>query len=319
MKKSDTDTTDTSIHSIKEYLSKITDIQEANKEYKQNQIFFRGQSKFGKLERKIMPSVFREDRKEKENKIYSFAMTECPQDFANCNNHCEILSTMQHYGIPTRLVDITKNALVALYFAIVDGKGAISNKDNGVVFIIGAQENHIKDYDSDTISILASLPRFSYDVQEKIKLKALEPNCDNKIKINEFNFKTEEVRKLLHEIKKEKPQFEPIINPNDVLDNFIFTPQKTNPRIIRQQGSFIIFGLGYDKDQSHESLPEVNNKTNINDSFLKHTPVVLDKIIINQDSKQEILNELKICGITQSSLFPELYKLGEYIRNNGDF
>lgn len=62
---------------------------------------------------------------------------------------------MQHYGIPTRLVDITKNALVALYFAIVDGKGAISNKDNGVVFIIGASENHIKDYDSDTISILA--------------------------------------------------------------------------------------------------------------------------------------------------------------------
>lgn len=82
-------------------------------------------------------------------------MTECHQDFANCNNHCEILSIMQHYGIPTRLVDITKNALVALYFAIVDGKGANSNKDNGVVFIIGASENHIKDYDSDTISILA--------------------------------------------------------------------------------------------------------------------------------------------------------------------
>lgn len=36
MKKSDTDT---SIHSMNEYLSKITDIQEANKEYKQNQIF----------------------------------------------------------------------------------------------------------------------------------------------------------------------------------------------------------------------------------------------------------------------------------------
>ena len=83
-------------------------------------------------------------------------MTECGHEFENCILHNEKLSKMQHYGVPTRLLDVTTNALVALYFACEN-----NFREDGAVFLIRANSSQIKQFDSDTISILSSLPRFT--------------------------------------------------------------------------------------------------------------------------------------------------------------
>ena len=43
-----------------------------------------------------------------------------------------------------------------------------------MVFVIQSDDNHIKVFDSDTITVLASLPRFSAADKESIRNRALE-------------------------------------------------------------------------------------------------------------------------------------------------
>lgn len=305
------------VNSVSEYLIKIASLVEKHPNLT---LYFRGQTRKGSsdsgnyTEWKATPSIFRDNQIDKEKEYYSYVMTECAKELNSCRNHCEILSTMQHYGVPTRLLDITNNALVALFFACVSEAGGIYNNENGIVQVIATSSEYIKDYDSDTITILSSLPRFTHDEQNQIKEKALRAT-KKEDPIKEFNdlapspdihaeekniSQINQIRRLLHEIKKEKPAFEPLIDPAQILSNYIFTPQKTNPRIIRQSGAFILFGL------RDNFLPDYNK-----DSLLD--PCVLQKIEIS--SKSKIVKTLDQCGISLATMFPELYKVSDYLKN----
>ena len=258
-------------------------------------IFYRGQSN---VAYELIPSVFRENNKCHEHEIYTYILTECAHEFDDCRLHNEILSKMQHYGVPTRLLDVTTNALVALYFA------CDSNFDkDGVVFVLETNKSEIKQYDSDTISILSCLPRF--DEAEKIEILELAKKA-NRIqeyekKIKSFNEQII-IKRLLHEIKKEKPAFENIIDPINLLNNYYFLPRKINPRIIRQSGAFIIFGLKEEEIKAEADIPK--------DEFSFGSY----KIIINKEKKKTILDQLSCFGISKAMLHPELYKVAEFIK-----
>ena len=82
-------------------------------------VWFRGESK---IHPKVIPSLFRDDFNEnipkgisvtKESDLIEMAFQSFPEVFSKCNNAIERLVTMQHYTLPTRLLDVTKNPLVA--------------------------------------------------------------------------------------------------------------------------------------------------------------------------------------------------------------
>ena len=88
-----------------------------------------------------------------ENRMYFDTIIECPSSFEKCSNRLDYLVEMQHYGLPTRLLDITRNPLVALYFA------CIGNLDKrGEIIVFNVNEKQVKYPQSDTVSILSCLP-----------------------------------------------------------------------------------------------------------------------------------------------------------------
>ena len=97
-------------------------------------LFFRGHADPNYI---LRPSIMRTPRLlQNESEIYHELIINCPDDFEKCHTHLEKLVKMQHYGLPTRLLDITRNPLVALYFACE------SNPESYGELVLISPENH---------------------------------------------------------------------------------------------------------------------------------------------------------------------------------
>lgn len=94
--------------SLEELLNKVDVRPLDDKEY-----LFRGHSNSEYL---IQPSIFRINNAT-EHDIYSYIMTEHYDVFKGMKP-LEVLSKMQHVGVATRLLDLTQNPLVGLFFAV---------------------------------------------------------------------------------------------------------------------------------------------------------------------------------------------------------
>ncbi len=99
------------VNSVSEFIEKIVQLDKKEG----TEIFYRGHAN---RDWELLPSIFRTPNGvEKEHLLFRDMVAHEPQSFSECKSALDYLVQMQHYGLPTRLLDMTTNSLVALYFA----------------------------------------------------------------------------------------------------------------------------------------------------------------------------------------------------------
>src|SRR5690606_29437809 len=106
---------------------------------------FRGQQN---REWKLEPSILRAPKKhlEHEREMCRDLMAIHPQEFAGDHTMFDRLVRMQHYGLRSRLLDVTLNPLVALYFAVQRAQSGGRTVD-GAVWLLRAAASRRKYFD----------------------------------------------------------------------------------------------------------------------------------------------------------------------------
>lgn len=254
----------------------------------------------------IVAGIFRPEHKDllKDEKIAVRKLISVqPHEFASDETMFDKLVRMQHFGLPTRLLDVSRNALVALFFATDPGP-ADSRPSDGMVTAFAIPDQLVKHYDSDSVSCIANLANMTSEEKDDI-YRSIERRCRLRESLSEdtsdawhirkFN-KDGVVERLLQFIRTEKPYFQSIMDPIDLFVPYYVHPKMSNRRILAQSGAFILYGI---------DEPKI------------YSPIRIDPkpFIVPMDEKSTIRKALENIGISESTLFPEIDKAATRIKN----
>ena len=273
------------IRSVSEYLECLSKIKTEPKATFSVGCFtlFRGQANANWL---LSPSLYRQNLFEAENLLLTEIKHICPNEFGD--NRFDSLVKMQHFGMPTRLLDVTTNPLVSLYFACESSEQ--SNED-GIVYIF---PNMPVSWSNDPLVDLAR--DFVYDYfPRKMWLDQMLDQSQKKYRNGSYRLMPDTIDSLLHYL---------------TVPAFAVMPAKTNERIEAQDGAFFVFGM-------HFSNREVStNPGTIGRVYYNFEPIEIDNVQqiwkktetlrIPAAAKKGILNQLDILGINERKLFPDL-------------
>lgn len=181
--------------------------------------FFRGEPEFYDYP---SPGIFRGFLKY-EKEIFQYVLNQCPMLFRHAKTTFDMLCEMQHYGFPTRLLDVSTD-LSMCWFMAVDGMNLMPllNKPNKLfhypnILVFRVPESREKFVDSDLVSLLSNTVRMN----------------------TKFN-----LGKLVYEAGQERMGIDcDYFDSDDMSKNWLVYPRLENPRVRRQKGAFILHGL----------------------------------------------------------------------------
>lgn len=261
------------------------------------EFYFRGQCKNWEL----IPSVARDsdEFRNREGSMLLDLMSQRPEDFDGEVSALSQWVMAQHHELKTRLLDITRNPLVALFHACNKTK----DKDGVLhIFAVPKKLNIIRTFDSDAISVVANFAKLSRFEQDMLLGKTLAPDEMEERRRTGYPTKYSHVMdRLYHYISQEKPYFEKRIDIRDLLRVFVVEPRQSFERVRVQSGAFLI--SAFNEQFESEQVKEIKN-----------VPVYEHyKVNVPFKNKKDILDDLKLLNVTSKVLFPSLDKTAKEI------
>ncbi|WP_393970235.1 FRG domain-containing protein [Kluyvera intermedia] len=292
-------------------------------------MWFRGQPNY---EHKLIPSIFRQGVDYgviyHEQRMFEEFKRRYPDQSIDHKNTYEWLTLMQHYGLPTRLLDWSSNLLVALYFCCIDDL-----ESDGALFIFDPTYM----YEAYEFNELLEM-----QVQEKTRASFFQKIIYSLDKIIDINCKLngisiEDLRNNLYvrshfcglstgssasfdslELRVDLPNTRDH-NGNEVkyvysdikraFSNIVpFKAPHLNPRIRQQHGYFTFHGGMFIDGEEFIATGQMEDPMYTGNSLIK--------MKISKESKKNIIKELSYAGINEATLFPEMEYQARDIKNS---
>lgn len=253
---------------------------------------YRGHSK---NKYKLIPGLFRPGAPiKKEYELCQKIYREYPHEFEN-SSRLQKLIKMQHYGVPTRLLDFSMNPLIALYFAVTDNM-----EDDGEFIIYKVNNKWVKYEDCTKVNAIACFSYMRPDAIENL-LKYCTNNKEKVVSDTKAELKAKGIYGKIFDRQDENygaNNFIRMLEEENISGNFcwknllnpmVFLANKTFDRASVQDSAFVIFG------SSENKIKTVEEKG-----------IYLIRIKVPSNCKEKILKHLRLIRVSDSTVYPSL-------------
>lgn len=285
------------------------------------EFFFRGESclhgddlKTGKLGEGFDSCI---DRKaewiKNERMLYQEALRWNVISFLEDKTMIERIARMQHYQLPTRLADMSSNALVATLFACSKGyndeNGGTATPD-GFIRVIKVMPYKMKSFTSDIIAAIAHLP-----LVEAKNVHPEKPNGLDYLRYEVTNERPGFSMDISAYVKKgqkaEREKMEKLLR-SEIQHVWAVKPILNTDRIRSQEGAFLVFGCRKNK----EPLKPVFSRSNFTKKKRPSYGILqVGVVCIDGKCKQDIKKELRYFGMPEEKLYPDLSNVCSVIKD----